>query len=238
MIDAYVAKGPNPMKLLIFLQEVPLEHRRIWLDLSLGEHRTADFLLLSPSAKVPAMVDHAPESGEQVQLFESAAILIYLAEKSGQLLPSGPASARADVLKWLVWQVATFGPMSGQAGHFRMYAPKSGNDYAFKRYNDENRRLYAIFDRHLEGRHHVAGEYSIADIALFPWVFMHKVTGIELRDYPNVQRWMSRVAERPAVERTLSIIQTEPPLKTGSPEQFRKNLFHDHCADEADATVR
>jgi GST-like protein len=237
MIEAYVAKGPNPLKLLIFLEEVPIEHQCIWLDLTLGEHRTPEFLKLSPSAKVPAIVDRLPpDRGEPISIFESGAILLHLAEKTGRLLAREPRE-KAAAMKWLFWQVAALGPMSGQAGHFRMYAPK-GNDYALTRYEAETARLYRALDVNLAGRDYLASEYSVADIACYPWVMAHRMCGIDLNDHPNVMRWFLRVSERPAVIRAKARMDNEPPPKRGTPEEFRKNLFHDHCDERADAMVR
>lgn len=236
MLDVYVCRGPNPLKILIFLEEVPLEHRKCWIDLTLGEHREPNYLKISPGAKSPAIVDHAPHGGGQpISVFESAAILLYLAEKSGRLLPMD-LHGRFDAIKWTVWQAASLGPMAGQVAHFNFYAP-SGNDYARKRYYDETVRLYAVLEHQLSGRDYIAGEYSIADLACFPWIAVHRATGIDLQASPNLQRWLARVAERPAVARAQHVMNEEAPAKRGTAEQFRKNLFHDHCDPAADAVM-
>lgn len=231
MFDAYVALGPNAMKLLIFLEEVPLEHRRIWLDLTLGEHRTPKFLELSPNAKVPVIVDHKPTDGQgPAVVFESGAILLYLADKHRQLVPASGA-ARGDVLKWLFWQMAALGPMAGQAGHFRMYAPKD-QSYALGRYQKEAERLFGVFEKQLQGRDYVAGDFSIADIACFPWIGAHRFIGVDIEALPNTRRWLDTVGQRPAVKRAQDVMKTSP-KRVGTPEEFRKNLFNDHCDPQA-----
>jgi GST-like protein len=204
MIEAYVARfGPNPLKLILFLQEVPLPHRLIWLDT--GDSRQSPaFLRISPHGKVPALIDHAPlDGGPPIEIFESAAILFYLADKSGRLLPSIPR-ARTAVLKWLAWQVAALGPTSGQAAHFAR-SSEPGREYALNRFMGEAKRLYDILDHQLSEGEYLAGDYSIADIACFPWIQVHDIVGIELQPYPHLTRWLASIQSRPAVVRALAL---------------------------------
>jgi GST-like protein len=167
-----------------------------------GQQFAPEFQVISPNGKIPAIVDHAPaDGGAPLPVFESGAILLYLAEKSGQMLPSDPRE-RLQVLQWLVWQVAGLGPMAGQAGYFHVYAPEPV-PFAIERYSRELRRLYGVLDRRLEGRDYIAGgDYSIADIATYPWIVPHAGHGQNLADFPNLSRWFQALGERPALRRT------------------------------------
>lgn len=238
MIEAYLSKSPNPYKIHIFLDEIAIEYKINWVDVTVGDHKTADFLKISPNAKIPAIIDHDPVGGgEPVVLFESGAILLYLAEKTGQLIPKDP-QGRASALKWLFWQVAGLGPMSGQLGHFAIYAPE-GNNYAFKRYHNEVTRLYGVMDGALAAQDYLAGTYSIADIACYPWVKIGPgFARFDLSPFPNVLKWLERVGSRPAVISAFARVERDAPLKRGTPEQFQKFLFNNHCDKAASPAFR
>lgn len=202
MIDLYFAPTPNGLKVRLFLEETGLPHRLVPVKLSAGEQFEPDFQAISPNSKIPAIVDHAPlDEAAPLSMFESGTILLYLAEKTGQLLPRHPRE-RIQVLQWLVWQVAGLGPMAGQAGYFRVYAPEPV-PFAVERYTCELRRLYGVLDRQLAGREYIAGRgYSIADIATYPWIVPHAGHGQMLANLPNLARWFRAMGERPAVHRT------------------------------------
>ena len=199
MIDLYYAPTPNTWKASIMLEECGLAYRVIPVDIMSGEQHSAEFLAVNPNGRIPAIVDHDAVQGPQ-RVFESGAILIYLAEKTGRFLaPAGPA--RAEALSWLMWQMGGLGPMAGQAHHFRRYAPE-GNDYAAGRYVSESARLYGVLERHLAGHEWLAGDaYSIADIASWGWVWFHPMHGQNLDDFPAVARWFAAISGRPAVQR-------------------------------------
>lgn len=200
MIDLYYCATPNGHKLTMFLEEAGLPYRKIPVDIGKGEQFRPEFLVISPNNKIPALVDHAPQDGgEPVALFESGAMLLYLAEKSGTLLPAD-LRGRAEVLKWLFWQVGGLGPMAGQIGHFNVFAPEKV-PYAIDRYTKETSRLYGVLDKRLADREFIAGDYSIADIACYPWIVPHKPHGQDLDDFPHVKRWFDTIAARPATMR-------------------------------------
>lgn len=193
MIDLYTWNTPNGRKVSILLEEPNVPYNVHAVDITKGEQLEAEFLTISPNNKIPAIRDN--ETG--VTLMESGAILIYLAEKYGQFLPR---ENRIEIYEWLMWQMAGFGPMLGQAHHFLKYN-RGVSAYAEERYGEEARRLYGVLDRRLEGRDYIIGEYTIADIACWPWVSRHEWQEIDLRDYPHVRKWYQRIAARPAVQR-------------------------------------
>lgn len=206
MLDVYFSATPNGMKLKLFLEElaeqgVALPHRLIPVSLSKGEQFRPEFLAISPNNKIPAIVDHAPsDGGRPIAMFESGAILHYLADKTGEMI-SNDLRERHEALQWLHWQVAGLGPMAGQAGWFRMYAPQR-DDFAIDRYTRELRRLYGVLDRHLAGRRFITGkDISIADIACWPWIVSHAEHGQTLEDLPDLARWFVNIAARPATRR-------------------------------------
>jgi GST-like protein len=206
MIDLYYAPTPNTWKASIMLEECGLPYRVTRIDIMAGDQKQPEFLAINPNGRIPAIVDHDAPWGEQ-RVFESGAILIYLAEKTGRFLaPSGPD--RVEALGWLMWQMGGLGPMAGQAHHFRRYAP-AGNEYPTERFVKEAARLYGVMDAHLARREYFAGDYSIADIASWGWVWYHRMHGQSLDDFPGVKRWFFQVSERPAVQRgrTLGIDQ-------------------------------
>jgi GST-like protein len=200
VIDLYFWPTPNGWKISIALEEMELAYRAIPVNLERGEQFAADFLRVSPNGRIPAIVDHEPsDAGEPLALFESGAILLYLAEKTGCFLPR-EARGRAEVIQWLMWQIGGLGPMLGQHGHFWLYAPER-LDYAIGRYGDEARRLFGVLDRRLEGREHICGAYSIADMACWPWVVTYKGQQIDLGAFPNLRRWYDALKLRPGLRR-------------------------------------
>jgi len=200
MIDLYWYPSPNGMKVAIMLEECQLPYRLVPVDITRGEQFAADFLRISPNNKIPAIVDHDAVDGT-LPLFESGAILAYLAEKTGRFLPAEP-HARHIAMTWLFWQVGGLGPMAGQAHHFRAFASEHV-PYGIKRYTDEVNRLYGVLDRQLEIKEFVAGDYSIADMAIWPWIQPHERQGQRLEDFPSLRRWFQAVGERAAVRRAL-----------------------------------
>ncbi|APG18997.1 GSH-dependent disulfide bond oxidoreductase [Kosakonia radicincitans] len=207
MIDLYFAPTPNGHKVTLFLEESGLEYRLIRVDISKGDQFRPDFLIISPNNKIPAIVDHLPaDGGAPLSLFESGAILLYLAEKTGKLL-SGELRERHVTLQWLFWQVAGLGPMLGQNHHFNHFAPQPV-PYAIERYQVETQRLYQVLNKRLERVPWLAGEhYSIADIAAWPWIHAHQRQRVNLEDYPAVFNWYERIRTRPATERALQKAQ-------------------------------
>jgi len=200
MIDLYYWTTPNGHKITIFLEETGLPYRIVPINIGKGEQFTPAFLAISPNNRIPAIVDRAPAGGgEPISVFESGAILLYLAEKTGRFIPAD-LRGRVDVLQWLFWQMGGLGPMAGQNHHFRQYAPER-IPYATERYVKETSRLYAVLDTRLADRAFIAGDYSIADIACYPWVVPYERQGQKLEDYPNLARWFRAVAARPAVVR-------------------------------------
>ncbi len=182
------------------LEKIGHEYRIVPVNIGRADQFKPEFLAISPNNRMPAIVDHAPkDGGEPVAVFESLAILVYLAEKSGQLLPT-EMRPRLEVLQWLAWQVANLGPMAGQAGHFRNYV-KEPVPYATERYTNEVHRLYGVMNRRLADREYLAGDYSVADIASWPWVVGHKLHGQDLEEFPNLRAWFDRIAARPAAQR-------------------------------------
>ncbi|MHA1597325.1 MAG: glutathione S-transferase family protein [Alphaproteobacteria bacterium] len=199
MIDLYTWSTPNGRKVSIMLEETDLEYRAHAINILKGEQHAEDFVRLSPNAKIPAIVDHDGPDGAPISLFESGAILIYLAEKTASpLLPTG-VRERYSVLQWLMFQMGGVGPMFGQAHHFLKFA-KQDVPYGKKRYHDETRRLYGVMDRQLENNRFIAGEtYSIADIAIYPWAARFELHQVDLGEFPAVQAWFDGLTQRPAV---------------------------------------
>lgn len=207
MIDLFYAPTPNGQKITLFLEEAGLVWRLIRVDISKGEQFRPDFLAISPNNKIPAIIDRAPvDGGPPISLFESGAILIYLAEKTGKLL-SGELRERHTTLQWLFWQVSGLGPMLGQNHHFNHFAPQP-IPYAIERYQVETERLYGVMNKRLESSPWLAGEhYSIADISAWPWINAHQRQRISLDNYPAVNNWYERIRSRPATISALSKAQ-------------------------------
>ncbi len=222
MIDLYFWPTPNGYKVSIMLEEIGMPYNVIAVNISKGDQFKPEFLEISPNNKMPAIIDRDGPGGQPYSLFESGAILMYLAEKSGQLMPA-EMRARYRVVEWLMFQMGGIGPMLGQAHHFRRYAPEP-IQYAIDRYTNEARRLYNVLDKQLGSNQYVAGEYSIADIAIYPWLIPHKWQGMELDDFPNVKRWFDAIAARPAVQRGVAVLADQ--LKRGPiDEKTREVLF-------------
>ena len=203
-IDLYYWPTPNGKKVTIFLEEVGRPYNLAPIDITAGDQFDEDFLKISPNNKMPAIVDPEGPDGEPISVFESGAILIYLAEKTGEFLPSSPRE-KYQVLEWLMFQVSSVGPMLGQAHHFRGYAPEE-IPYAIDRYTNEASRLYGVMNRHLsEVEYFVGDEYSIVDMAIYPWVASHERQGQKLEDFLNLSRWYEAVEARPAVRRAMEV---------------------------------
>jgi GST-like protein len=204
MIDFYYWTTPNGHKITIFLEETGIPYTLKPVNISKGEQFEAAFLRISPNNRIPAIVDHVPrDGGPPISIFESGAILQYLAEKTGKLMPAD-LRGRVEVIQWLYWQMGGLGPMLGQNHHFLQYAPEK-IPYAIERYVKEAKRLYGVLDRRLLNREFIAGEYSIADIASYPWIVPHHKQGMNLDDFPNVRRWFEAIQARPAVQRAYEI---------------------------------
>ena len=200
MIDVYFWTTPNGYKIPIYLEEADLSYRLIAVDIRKGDQFEEEFLRISPNNKIPAMVDHEPaDGGSPFALFESGAILLYLGEKTGCYLPEEPRR-RYTVLQWLMWQKASLGPMLGQNHHFSQYAPERIN-YAIERYRKETERLYGILDDQLAEHEFIAGDYSIVDMAVYPWIVPHDKQGQDLVKTPHLLRWFEQMSARPAVIR-------------------------------------
>ena len=205
MIDLYTWTTSNGYKVSIMLEETGLAYRAIPVDIGRGEQFAPAFLEISPNNKIPAIVDHDGPDGQPLAMFESGAILLYLAEKTGQLVP-GDARGRWSVVQWLMFQMGHVGPMLGQVNHFRTYAPEP-IPYAVERYTNEAGRIYGVIDKRLARSRYLAGDdYTVADIATFPWLRGHERHGQRLEDYPELKRWFEEIAARPAVGRGLAVL--------------------------------
>lgn len=213
MIDLYYWTTPNGHKISLFLEEAGLPYKVHPINISQGEQFQPHFLKISPNNRIPAIVDHTPaDGGEPLSLFESGAILLYLAEKTGQFLPKD-LRGRQTALQWLFWQMGGLGPMAGQNHHFSQFAPEK-IPYAIKRYIDETARLYGVLNKQLADNAFVAGsEYSIADMAIYPWIVSHKWQSQNLEDFPHVQRWFNQIKDRPATVKAYALVQQVNPAK-------------------------
>jgi GST-like protein len=225
MIDVYYWPTPNGHKIIIFLEESGFEYNIIPVDISKGDQFKKDFLRLFPNNKIPAMIDRFPRTSRfPVILFESGAILEYLGDRTGKFLPEIHTAQRYDVLKWLYWQVSGLGPMAGQNHHFSHYAPER-IPYAIKRYRDETHRLYRVLNQQLSENAFVAGrEYSIADMAVYPWIVMHERQGVDLNEFKALQKWFEKIQQRPAVIRAYKKGE-EINIQSVMTEESKKILF-------------
>ncbi len=222
MIDVYSWATPNGHKVHIMLEECGLPYTVHAVDIGAGDQFKPDFLAISPNNKIPAIVDSDGPDGRPISLFESGAILLYLAGKTGRFLPTS-VRARYETLEWLMFQMGGVGPMLGQAHHFRLYAPEK-IEYAVNRYTNEARRLYGVMDKRLGQSRFLAGdEYTIADIATWPWTRSHKNQGIELEDFPNVKRWFDTIAARAAAQRGTQVL--DKARKALTDDKAREMLF-------------
>jgi GST-like protein len=222
MIDVYSWATPNGHKVHIMLEECGLAYRVHAVDIGAGDQFAPDFLAISPNNKIPAITDSDGPDGRPISLFESGAILLYLAGKSGRFLPAD-VRGRYEVLQWLMFQMGSIGPMLGQTHHFRIYAPEK-LDYAVDRYTHEARRLYRVMDKRLANSRYIGGaEYGIADIAIFPWLRSWKNQGIDWAEYPHLKGWFDEIAARPAVQRGVEVLAyARKPLDS---ERSREILF-------------
>ena len=223
MIDLHYWPTPNGWKITIMLEECGLDYAVKLVRIGRGDQFKPEFLAVSPNGRIPAILDHDPPGGGRpLAVFESGAILLYLAEKSGKLLP-GDVAGRSRVVQWLMWQMSGLGPTAGQNGHFLLYAPEK-IPYALDRYARETRRLYEVLDRQLAATgSYIAGEYSIADIACFPWIMTHKRQNLSLDDLPGLKRWFATMRLRPAVQKGLAVAEE---LRTAKlDERGRAALF-------------
>jgi GST-like protein len=212
MIDLYYWTTPNGHKITIFLEEAGLEYRIHPINIGKGEQFAPEFLAIAPNNRIPAIVDHAPAGGgAPLKQFESGAILVYLAEKTGKFL-SKDLYGRAETLQWLFWQMGGLGPMAGQNHHFSGAAPEK-IPYAIERYIKETARLYGVLNKHLADRAFISGDYSIADMACYPWIVSHAKQSQNLDDFPHVKRWFETIRARPATERAYALVQTINPPK-------------------------
>jgi GST-like protein len=226
MIDLYYWPTPNGWKISIALEEMELPYTVHPVDIGRGEQFEPEFLRISPNNRMPAIVDLDPaDGGEPLPVFESGAILLYLAEKTGLFLPKD-VRGKSEVTQWLMWQIGGLGPMLGQHGHFELYAPEK-IAYAIDRYRQEAERLYGVLDRRLEQHEHLAGDYSIADMACWPWVITYKSQGIDLEQFPNVRRWYDQLKQRPALRRGYALGREERQKrgKEAPDDEARKHLF-------------
>lgn len=204
MIDLYYWTTPNGHKVTIFLEETGVPYRIIPINISTGDQFKPEFLAIAPNNRIPAMVDHEPAGGgAPISIMESGAMLQYLAEKTGQFLPTD-LRGRTETMQWLFWQMGGLGPMAGQNHHFVQYAPER-IAYAMTRYVNETNRLYGVLNRRLADRDYMAGDYSIADMASYPWIVPHARQQQDLADFPHIKRWFDAIAERPAVVRAYAL---------------------------------
>ncbi len=223
MIDLYYWTTPNGHKITIFLEEVGLPYTLKPINIATGEQFNPAFLKIAPNNRIPAIVDQAPaDGGVPVSIFESGAILQYLAEKTGQYLPTS-LRGRAQVMEWLFWQMGGLGPMLGQNHHFGTYAPEK-IPYAITRYVKETARLYGVLDDQLEDREFICGEYSIADMACYPWIVPHTLQQQDLADFPHLKRWFDQIQTRPAVQRAYQLAEDLKKIPTITAES-REVLF-------------
>lgn len=225
MIELYYWTTPNGHKITIFLEEAGVEYKLFPIHIGKGEQFQPHFLKISPNNRIPAILDTAPiGGGDPISVFESGAILLYLAEKTGKFLPKD-ARGKAEVTQWLMWQMGGLGPMAGQNHHFTQYAPEQ-IPYAIDRYVKETNRLYGVLDKRLADREFVAGDYSIADMAAYPWIVPHERQRQNLDDFPNLKRWFHAIKARPAVERAYGkAAEVNPAAAPTVSDEAKKILF-------------
>jgi len=231
MIDLYFWTTPNGYKVTIMLEELGWQYNVIPVNIGKGEQFEPEFLKISPNNRIPALVDHDGPGGKPISIFESGAMLMYLAEKAGGRFMPQDMRQRYEVIQWLMFQMASVGPMLGQAHHFRRYAPEQ-IQYAVDRYTNEAGRIYNVIDKRVSSIPYLAGEYSIADMATYPWLRTHHWQGQNLEDFPNLKRWYDAIEARPAVQRGLAVMKDEverarqsPPDKSSWDILFGKRQF-------------
>lgn len=231
MIDLYFWPTGNGKKITIMLEECGLEYNVIPVNIGKGDQYKPEFVRISPNSKMPAIVDRDVK-GEPISMFESGAILQYLAEKTGRFLPPD-VRGKYEVLQWLYWQIGGLGPMAGQAHHFLKYSPKK-IEYAMERFRNEVARLYKVMDERLRDHEYLAGEYSIADMAAWPWVFRHEWQEQDLNDFPSLKHWFDMIAKRPAVEKALEVGKDWINFDQQMSDEDRKRLFNIRDEDLVD----
>ena len=226
MIDLYYAPTPNGWKISIMLEEAGMEYKVIPVNLGAGDQFKPEFLKISPNNRMPVIVDSEGPRGEEISVFESGAILMYLGEKSGKFFPQSDKE-RIKVLEWLFWQIGGLGPMAGQVSHFVNYAPNFPGDHSYseKRYKNEYDRLLGVMNMVLEERDFLAGEYSIADMASFPWVTAYKRYEVDLDSFKNVRRWFDAIKSRPAVRKGMDVGKENRNFGKGISKESLKTMF-------------
>ena len=226
MIDLYYAPTPNGWKISIMLEEAGMEYKVIPVNLGAGDQFKPEFLKISPNNRMPVIVDSEGPGGEEISVFESGAILMYLGEKSGKFFPQSDKE-RIKVLEWLFWQIGGLGPMAGQVSHFVNYAPNFPGDHSYseKRYKNEYDRLLGVMNMVLEEREFLAGEYSIADMASFPWVTAYKRYEVDLDSFKNVRRWFDEIKSRPAVRKGMDVGKENRNFGKGISKESLKTMF-------------
>lgn len=228
MLDFYFWPTPNGWKVSIMLEECDLDYNLIPVNIGKGEQFKPEFLAISPNNRMPVIVDHDVDS-DPISVFESGAILHYLAEKTGKFIPDGPLG-RKEVMEWLFWQVGNQGPMAGQLSHFVNYAD-GGIDYGKKRYGNEYNRCLGVLEKRLENREYIVGDYSVVDMICWPWVLIAKPLGQSLDDFPNVSRWRKAVKERPAVQRGVNVGKEY--RRSGPPSDEERKVMFNQTAQTA-----
>lgn len=226
MIDFYYSPTPNGWKVAIMLEECGLKYKTHLLRLNEGDQFSDEFMKISPNAKIPAIVDNDVD-GDPVSVFESGAILFYLAEKTGRYMPTDPLG-RKETLEWLFWQVSNQGPLAGQLSHFVNYAP-AGQEYGLRRYTGEYERNLAVLENRLDDSAYILGDYSIADMISFPWVFISKGLGVSLDEFPNVAAWRTQIKARPAVVTAINLYKQTKTRKDNAENNsllFNQNATH------------
>ncbi len=218
MIDVYFWPTPNGYKITVMCEEAGLKYNIIPVNIGAGDQFKPEFLKISPNNRMPAIIDPDGPGGKPIAIFESGAILMYLAEKTGKLMPSDPRG-KYNVIQWLMFQMASVGPMLGQAHHFRVYAPEK-LEYAINRYTNEAKRIYNVIDKQLSQSPYIAGDYSIADIAIYPWLVPHNMQGQDLDDFPHLKKWYEGLRARPAVQAGFAAMADQ--LKNRPPTQDQK----------------
>ena len=226
MIDLYYAPTPNGWKITIMLEEAQMDYKVIPVNLGAGDQFKPEFLKISPNNRMPAIVDNDGPGGKEISVFESGAILMYLGEKSGKFFPQSDKE-RIKVLEWLFWQIGGLGPMAGQVSHFVNYAPNFPGDHSYseKRYKNEYDRLLGVMDMVLEEREFLAGDYSIADMASFPWVTAYKRYEVDLDSFKNVRRWFDAIKSRPAVRKGMDVGKENRNFGKGISKESLKTMF-------------
>jgi GST-like protein len=226
MIDLYALTSPNVQKIYIMLEETKLPYKEHFIDVWKGEQYNTDFIKINPNSKIPAIVDHEGPGGKPYTVVESGAILMYLAEKSGKFLPTDTVK-KYDVLQWMMVQMTGVGPAFGQFFHFKMFAPKDGSSYAFERFQTEVKRLYEVLEKRLGETPYLGGDdYSIADIATFPWTRVHDMHGVKWEDHPNLGRWFKAIDERPAVKAALAKVAAIKSNRDTATEDQKDRFFN------------